>query len=657
VTSNSQTAATDTLPRGILLLEEYGALAVAISSALHKFAPLHSVRVAHNLAEAEVAAEATRPELFVLDLDPPPSGQVEFFNKLKARYPNSRALVIAAGTSRELRAERGTAGAIQFLEKPFDLADFGAAVQALLGPWGGPPSTNLRGTLGDLNVLDIVQLKCLSVSTAAVRIVTADGKYGEIYFRNGQVCHAAAGMMGGLAAFEEIVSWPGGILSEVEFPAETPKTINLAWPALLLPVARKLAEQDKKKSVALAANHPPIAKTGKKILVIDDTEMLLIFVADVLATADQTFQIITASTGAEGLRLAAAARPDLVLLDYSLTDTTGDKVCRALRENEVTACIPVLMMSGHPTELARTAQDNDNVVAALPKPFLSGELMNTVETVLAAGPLPKASPARLLPRAAPARPMPAPEFPTEGPAIPLPNGQGGSGDGLSPIPAAPPPAASELPKSTTIELPPGPALQVPARPMENTPVASIVRQKEVGVTLFLQAVSIQLTPFFRLAAIRLEPASPIVAVKMGERAELNGGPLETEFRLGKIELRADGTVDTIRLIPTRQSPQLHVTGSSFAIGALGLHPANSRQNVEITATPDAAMRVQLTARFAFLTVELSERFEVAAVLLKARGTQVFVRNGAETTGAPFELQGAELDPSAQLRNLLVRALP
>ena len=90
---------------------------------------------------------------------------------------------------------------------------------------------------------------------------------------------------------------------------------------------------------------------------IDDTEMLLIFVADILATADQNLQIPTASTGAEGMRLAPTERPDLILLDYSLTDMTGDKVCRALLENPATARIPILMMSGHLSELARTAQD------------------------------------------------------------------------------------------------------------------------------------------------------------------------------------------------------------------------------------------------------------------------------------------------------------
>ena len=173
---------------------------------------------------------------------------------------------------------------------------------------------------------------------------------------------------------------------------------------------------------------------------IDDTEMLLVFVADVLATADQTLQIMTAQTGNEGLRLAASARPDLVLLDYSLTDMTGDKVCRALLENELTAQIPVLMMSGHLTELTRTAEAYGNVVAALSKPFLSGALIRAVEKALAAGPLPKAP--FSMPKAQPV-PVASPPS-TDILSPPLPNGHDPETDG-SPTKAPSSSASAEGP--------------------------------------------------------------------------------------------------------------------------------------------------------------------------------------------------------------------
>ena len=103
----------------------------------------------------------------------------------------------------------------------------------------------------------------------------------------------------------------------------------------------QLNQNSKRKPAgAVVLEQPAAAKSGNKILVIDDTEMLLVFVADVLATAGRNFRIVTTPSGAEGLRLATNERPDLVLLDYSLTDMTGDKVCRALLENPTTAASP-----------------------------------------------------------------------------------------------------------------------------------------------------------------------------------------------------------------------------------------------------------------------------------------------------------------------------
>ncbi|HXA09185.1 MAG TPA: response regulator [Chthoniobacterales bacterium] len=652
--TNPPTPDSENLPRGILLIEDYSALGVAISSALHKFAPLHGVQVARTFAEGEAAAAAMRPELFVIDLDPPPLGDVEFFNKLKAQYPDARVLAIAAGTSHELRAERGTAGAIQFIEKPFDLAEFGAAVQALLGPWGLPPSTHCRGTLRDLHLVDIVQLKCLALSTAVIRLETADGKLGEIFFQGGKIRHAATGVTRGLDALEDIFRWKGATLSEAELTGDCPRTIDVAWPTLLLPFVRQLAEQERKSIGAAAAQSATVAKTGRKILVIDDTEMLLVFVADVLATADQTFQIITAPTGAEGLRLAQTARPDLVLLDYCLTDMTGDKVCRAMLENEVTAQIPILMMSGHVTELNRTAEDYENVVASLPKPFLSGELINAVEKLLAKGPLPSTPRPKATPKPTSVVPTPAPKPPPAPPAearpTPLPNGHGIGATEVAPKPPPPaevPPPASDAPKSKILEQPAWPT--PPAPP----PTA---RQAEVSVTFSLQVDSLQITPSLRMEGMRLQPVSSTVAVQMAGRTELHGVPLEAGFRLGTITLR-DGHVETVRLIPTRQPPQLPAAGSSFAIGAMSLQPENAHQNIRLTSQANKSMRVRLTAPFALLTVELTAGFEVAAVLLEPRGSTVLVRNGSASVSAPFEIQEVELSGAAELRALIVRALP
>ncbi|MGH7935574.1 MAG: response regulator, partial [Chthoniobacterales bacterium] len=350
--------------RGILLVEPYDALGIALSSALRKFAPDHAIRLTQTLADAEAATELIKPELFVLDLDPAPGDEVTFLVRLRERSPETRVLVIAASPTRDLHTVRGTAGALQFIEKPFDLADFGATVQALLGPWATPPSGDVRGTLCDLQVVDVLQLKCLALSNSILRVETPAGKVGEIHFRHGEICHASTGSLGGVPALRQIAQWPEAKFSESELPTDGPKTIDQPWTTLLYEVARN-ADRESAKSLGQepvtappqAAIPPPPSET---ILVIDDTEMLLVFVADVLATADRTFRVLTAATGDAGLKLAATEQPDLILLDYSLTDMNGDDVCRALLKGEATTRIPVLMMSGHLPEMTETASTCDN---------------------------------------------------------------------------------------------------------------------------------------------------------------------------------------------------------------------------------------------------------------------------------------------------------
>jgi DNA-binding NtrC family response regulator len=76
--------------------------------------------------------------------------------------------------------------------------------------------------------------------------------------------------------------------------------------------------------------------------------------------------------------------PDLVLLDYSLPDFNADELCALLLQNERTAHVPVLMMSGHVPEMTAAAARFPNIVATIEKPFLSDALMSLVHRTLKA---------------------------------------------------------------------------------------------------------------------------------------------------------------------------------------------------------------------------------------------------------------------------------
>lgn len=64
------------------------------------------------------------------------------------------------------------------------------------------------------------------------------------------------------------------------------------------------------------------------------------------------FDVLTAVDGEEALRLARAERPDLVLLDLIMPKLQGFEVLRALKQDETTAGIPVIVISN-------LGQDND----------------------------------------------------------------------------------------------------------------------------------------------------------------------------------------------------------------------------------------------------------------------------------------------------------
>jgi DNA-binding response OmpR family regulator len=632
--------------RGILLVEPYAALGIALSSALRKFAPHHAIRVTPTLADAEAATESIRPELFVLDLDPAPGGEVEFLNRLRERHPQTRVLVVGASPSRELRSVRGTSGGLQFIAKPFDLADFGATVQALLGPWENAPTANPRGSLRYLHPIDVVQLECLARATTRLRVESADGRTGEIYIRDGELVHAATEESDGLEALAEIFGWPRGKLTESDAPKDVPKTIDQPWQILLHEMASIIPEDS---GDSLGAEAEPALPTGKRILVIDDTEMLLIFAADVLRTADRSLDVITAATGSEGLELAATKSPDLILLDYSLTDMTGGEVCRRLLENETTARIPILMMSGHLPELNTVAGMFGNVVTTLPKPFLSGALINEVEKILAAGPLPEAPAAP-----PPSVPTEAPSIQTEAPIAStaptiLPNGHtSGSNGGIYSVP---PPA----PTDTITVAPPEARFRPPSQlPPADFPTAVAAEHREVTASFACEVMSVQLAQDFRMGALQLKPAEDGAVVRMNRE---DGSPALVpgrNFRVVEAVLAGDGRIETLRLIASAGAEHPFTNGGDFAVDRMSAETAGSGQLMQLTGTRGAAMRVKLVAEFQLVRVEIADTFMVSAIVLQALGNSVRVQTGENSAVAmQFYIHDVQLDEAGGLASLIV----
>ncbi len=660
----------------IILLEEYGALAAAISSALRKFAPRHVGAIARSVKELEKLSGGSSPELFILDVDPPWAGITTCLEQLRVSHPDARVLVIGTAIPPEIATERGSYGGLQFVEKPFELAAFGAAVQALLGPWREKEG---RGSLRALSTIDVLLLHCAAGANLILE-VRSRARVGEIHIAAGRISHAEAGKRKGEDALAEILNWPKVRLSERRLSGEQRRTIGNEWPALIIEALRESQPEISEP----AEPQPPVAepKTGKKIVVVDDTEMLLIFVEDILAGADPNWQITTAMSGSEGLLEIEQVDPDLVLLDYSLPDFNGDEVCRRLLENQQTAHIPVLMMSGHVQQMDATAARFPNVVATIEKPFLSDALVELVQRTLAGD--------RPMVERAPPQPVYSPIIE---PIAPPPPKQEIAPEPILPPPPSPPPrqaisreprrrvrhepvAAPPAPTPVKLEekiAPPEPAARVVTSPTLAPAQAHFERHATAPISppavriaptdgngailgLFLEVLSMQLTSQLQMGAIRARPASLTASLRLQSAAARNAIPAETGFQIGPAKFSGEGRISALRLMPTSKPLQPAQMRNAFEIGGVAVIPNDTRVRVQLTPAGTTPMTMELIAHLELSAVELTSNFQVAQLILDWPTNAVRITlnpKAPEQTAAKFEMRVEKLDSTGRIAELLL----
>jgi DNA-binding response OmpR family regulator len=118
----------------------------------------------------------------------------------------------------------------------------------------------------------------------------------------------------------------------------------------------------------------------KTILVVDDENNIRKSIEFCLEQAG--YSIITSQDGLTGMQLALESKPDLILLDLVLPKMNGNLVCEALKSEESTSSIPIIIMSAkaeeEDIEKARMHGADDYLV----KPFTPNELRKKVKEKL-----------------------------------------------------------------------------------------------------------------------------------------------------------------------------------------------------------------------------------------------------------------------------------
>lgn len=120
-----------------------------------------------------------------------------------------------------------------------------------------------------------------------------------------------------------------------------------------------------------------------KVLVIDDEVDFCYFVQKNLMQSDM-FDVIVANNGKEGIKLASNNKPDIILLDLFMPDMPGEDVADALKENFITAKIPILFVTALATndDVTEGAENKIGNNYILPKPIRTKKLIETIMKIM-----------------------------------------------------------------------------------------------------------------------------------------------------------------------------------------------------------------------------------------------------------------------------------
>ncbi|MGC8802983.1 MAG: response regulator [Bacteroidales bacterium] len=125
-----------------------------------------------------------------------------------------------------------------------------------------------------------------------------------------------------------------------------------------------------------------------KILVADDSKLVLSLISSLIKSLGEQYQVLTASNGAEAITVTESEKPDLILMDWQMPILSGLDALKKIKEAPATRHIPVIMLtaSENTTEAFRYGATD-----FIQKPFQKEEFLSRIRNILAAVKSPKES--------------------------------------------------------------------------------------------------------------------------------------------------------------------------------------------------------------------------------------------------------------------------
>lgn len=132
-------------------------------------------------------------------------------------------------------------------------------------------------------------------------------------------------------------------------------------------------EEEKSTFVDYSGGHLP------SILIVEDEPELLEFIA---STLDGRYKVEKASSAIIGLNIAESQLPDIIITDWNLPDQNGGWLCKKIKNNEVLAHIPIMVLTANNNDENKRTAFEAGAVAWMSKPFRIKSLQNQLSTIL-----------------------------------------------------------------------------------------------------------------------------------------------------------------------------------------------------------------------------------------------------------------------------------
>jgi DNA-binding response OmpR family regulator len=120
---------------------------------------------------------------------------------------------------------------------------------------------------------------------------------------------------------------------------------------------------------------------SKIILIIDDEEDVR-EIAQMGLEMAADWQVITASSGKEGLSMAEKSQPEVILLDLMMPEWDGKETLKHLKANQNTAGIPIILMTAKTQSAIAPDLTDLDLAGVITKPFRPLQLPEQIAQIL-----------------------------------------------------------------------------------------------------------------------------------------------------------------------------------------------------------------------------------------------------------------------------------